>query len=130
MPNNLTNKELEKAIEKAVNLPHIDFCGVICKFTEDIINRAKANEKHYRRKAQNQKKELKRLNEVVNRKETEIKRLDIESDILRADVENLNRICDEVNAENESLKAEIERLKGIIKNAQAGIEEILKITGT
>ena len=32
--------------------------------------------------------------------------------------------------ENESLKAEVERLKGIIKNAQVGIEEILKVTGT
>ena len=60
--------------------------------------------------------------DLINRQEEKIKTLqdkyrwlDQESDILKADVENLNRICDEVNAENQSLKAEVERLKNAYK---------------
>jgi FtsZ-binding cell division protein ZapB len=48
--------------------------------------------------------------DLINRQEAEIRHLDQESDILQADVENVNRINDELNAENESLIAEIERL--------------------
>ena len=39
MTDKLTDNRLEQAIEKAVNLEPIDFCGVMCKFTNEIINR-------------------------------------------------------------------------------------------
>lgn len=48
--------------------------------------------------------------DLINRQEAEIRHLDQESDVLKADVENVNRINDELNAENESLKAEVEDL--------------------
>lgn len=52
--------------------------------------------------------------DLINRLEDQYRWLDQESDILRADVENLNRINDELVAENESLKAEVERLNNNI----------------
>jgi hypothetical protein len=45
MPNN----KLEKAIEEAVNLPPMDFCGVMCKFSQDIINRLQAENERLER---------------------------------------------------------------------------------
>ena len=42
MPDKLPDSELEQAIDKAANLEPIEFCGLMCKFTEDIINRLQA----------------------------------------------------------------------------------------
>ena len=102
MPNKLTDAEIKKALTKVLYGGHgckdckydngkgDDRCGLKgCKIARYALD-------------------------LINRQEAEIKHLDIESDILKADVENLNRICDEVNAENETLKAEVERLNNNI----------------
>lgn len=86
MPNKLTDAEVKKALECYRGQKLFAFNGKRPEiYIHDIID-------------------------LINRQEAEIKHLDIESDILKADVENLNRIYDEVNAENESLKAEVEEL--------------------
>ena len=98
--------------------------------TLDLINRTKANEQHYRRKVQNQKEELKRLNEVVNRQEEEIERLkekSIEDDKLLNDriqeaitsvskanqkyVDALENAFNDRTAELKTAKADYEALK-------------------
>lgn len=66
--------------------------------------------------------------DLIKCQEAEIRHLDQESDILRADVENLNRIYDEVNAENESLKAEVERLKANEEMAEGYADALVEYT--
>ena len=82
MPDKLTDKEIVKALENEIHLAEYvdsDYCSntevSLLKSTLDLINRTKANENHYRQKVQDQKQELKRLNEVVNRLQAENERL-------------------------------------------------------
>lgn len=100
MPNNLTDAEIKKALECCIKSSHFGEC-----FENECPLVSEKGCKVGRETLYPYALDL------INRQEEEIKHLDIESDILKADVENLNRICDEVNAENESLKAEVEKLK-------------------
>lgn len=127
LSNSLSDKKIMKALERCFIHHNCTDCPQkgneqclenAVKEAFNLINRTKANERHYRRKVQNQKKEIKRLHKVISRKEAETKKLqdeyrwlDQESDILKADVDQLNLTCDELNTENESLKAEVEQLQ-------------------
>ena len=103
MPNNLTDKEIIMALEEYVDFAdfqHTEYTTVridVLKNALELINR--------------QEEEFKKLQD-------EYRWLDQESDILKADVENLNRICDEVNAENERLTAEVEKNQVRIKTLE------------
>ena len=117
MPNKLTDAEIKKALE-CCTIKHdcnecpykVDKCKVlngVLSDALDLINRQEGEKEKNENIIRIADKTIATLN-------AEIRHLDQESDILRADVENLNRICDEVNAENESLKAEVERLNNNI----------------
>lgn len=122
MPDKLTDAEVKKALECCAlckecceteecqyYMDNGNICDNISLATDalDLINSLET---------ENEKNEniIRIADKTIATLNAEIRHLDQESDILRADVENLNRICDEVNAENESLKAEVERLNNNI----------------
>ena len=101
MPDKLTDKEIVNVLEIMVQIGD-EIC--LASVVLDLINRTKANENHYRRKVQNQKEELKRLNEVVNR-------LQADCENYKQVAENQQKITLDRGFEIKELKAEIERLK-------------------
>ena len=84
MPDKLTDSRLEKIIEEVINLEPIDFCKVMCKFTEDIINRLQADCENYKQIAEYQQSvtmdrgfEIKRLKEKIENLKAENEKIKI-----------------------------------------------------
>ena len=113
----LPDGEIVKALENCQKPHDNDTCknckykmpfgcrDALCNDILGLINRTKGNENHYRRKIQNQKEELKRLNEVVNR-------LQADCENYKQVAENQQKITLDRGFEIKELKAENERLKG------------------
>ena len=106
MPDKLTDSEIVKTLNCVLQLNNgLDKNNAIIAL--DLIN-------HLEGEKEKNENIIRIADKTIATLNAEIRHLDQESDILRADVENLNRICDEVNAENESLKAEVENLRMVL----------------
>lgn len=141
MPNKLTDTEIKKALECCSQsgdftktqdeicspCPYSsygDCTGLLKANTLDLINRTKANEQHYRQKVQNQKEELKRLNEVVNRQYAEIEELKCKNSNLTSDLTSLQNDLTSSKAEVERLKRSNKISQHLLSNAYDSIERL------
>ena len=103
----------------------------LVRYALDLINRQEDKCKAYKHYYDECLKDLKNANAEIKKLQDEYRWLDQESDVLVADVENLNRMCDEVNAENESLKeknsnltSDLSSLQKDLTSAKAEVERL------